>query len=107
MARQKIPQGKSNIATGWDVVRKKTKKFTGTVAAIAIAALSIAMLASRPSTAAAQQANEPGIDGDDIGGVVSGPNGRVWGAYGSRLTMLSRPTTPIPRNLLTRCIASR
>ena len=55
-------------------MRKKTKEFTATVAAIAVA-LSVAMLASRPLTAAAQQANEPAIDGDDIGGVVSGPNG--------------------------------
>src|SRR5271156_5147286 len=75
MARQKIPVGKSNIATGRNVVRKKTKEFTATIAAIAIAGLSSAMLGSRPSTAAAQQADEPAIDGDDIGGVVSGPNG--------------------------------
>ena len=61
-------------------MRKKTKEFTATVAAIAVA-LSIAMLASRPLTAAAQQANEPAIDGDDIGGVVSGPNGPEAGVW--------------------------
>jgi hypothetical protein len=61
-------------------VRKKTKEFTATVAAIAVA-LSVAMLASRPLTAAAQQANEPAIDGDDIGGVVSGPNGPEAGVW--------------------------
>jgi hypothetical protein len=80
MARQKIPQGKSHIATGRNVVRKRTKEFTATVAAIAVA-LSIAMLASRPLTAAAQQASEPAIDGDDIGGVVSGPNGPEAGVW--------------------------
>ena len=61
-------------------MRKRTKEFTATVAAIAVA-LSVAMLASRPLTAAAQQANEPAIDGDDIGGVVSGPNGPEAGVW--------------------------
>jgi hypothetical protein len=69
------------MATGRNVVRKKTKESSATVAAIAIAALSAATLASRPSTVAAQQANEPAIDGDDIGGVVSGPNGPEAGVW--------------------------
>jgi hypothetical protein len=79
MARQKIPQEKST--TGRNVVRKKTKEYTATAAAIAIAALSSATLGSRPSTAAALQANEPAVDGDDIGGVVSGPNGPEAGVW--------------------------
>ena len=62
-------------------MRKKTKEFAATVAVIAIAALSSAMLGSIPSAAAAQQANEPAIDGDDIGGVVSGPNGPEAGVW--------------------------
>ena len=62
-------------------MRKKSKEFTATFAAIAIAVLSTAMLDSRPSTAAAQQANEPTFDGDDIGGVVSGPNGPEAGVW--------------------------
>jgi hypothetical protein len=62
-------------------VRKKTKEFAATVAVIAIAALSSAMLGSVPSAAAALQANEPAIDGDDIGGVVSGPNGPEAGVW--------------------------
>src|SRR5580692_10875740 len=69
------------MAIGRNVVGKKTKESSATVAAIAIAALSIAMLASGPSTAAAQQANEPAIDGDDIGGLVSGPNGPEAGVW--------------------------
>ena len=69
------------MATGRNVVGKKTKEFSSPVAAIAIAALSIAMLASGPSTAAAQQANEPAIDSDDIGGLVSGPNGPEAGVW--------------------------
>src|SRR6516162_6791212 len=78
---KKIPQKKSNIATGRNIVRKKSKEFTATFAAIAIAVLSTAMVGSRPSTAAAQQANEPTIDGDDIGGIVSGPNGPEAGVW--------------------------
>jgi hypothetical protein len=62
-------------------VRKKTKEIGMTVAAIAVAALSSAVLSCVPSAAAAQQANEPTIDGDDIGGVVSGPNGPEAGVW--------------------------
>ena len=52
-------------------MRKKTKEIGMTVAAIAVAALSSAVLSCVPSAAAAQQANEPAIDGDDIGGGAS------------------------------------
>jgi len=62
-------------------VRKKIKEFSATVAAIAIAALSSVVLSGGPSTAVTQQANEPAIDGDDIGGVVSGPNGPEAGVW--------------------------
>jgi len=46
-----------------------------TVAAIAVAALSSAVLSCVPSAAAAQQANEPAIDGDDIGALLGEPDG--------------------------------
>ena len=39
------------------------------------------MLSCTPSTAVAQQATEPAIDGDDIGGVVTGPNGPEAGVW--------------------------
>ena len=59
-------------------MRKKTRELYATVAAIAIAALSSVVLSNTQSSA---QGNGPAVDGDDIGGVVSGPNGPEAGVW--------------------------
>jgi len=59
----------------------RTTELFAAVAAIGIAALSSAMLISTPSPAGAQQAAAPAIDDDDIGGVVTGPNGPEAGVW--------------------------
>jgi hypothetical protein len=61
---------------------KRTRElFVAVVAAIGTAALSSVMLLATPSSAAAQQVAAPAIDEDDIGGVVTGPNGPEAGVW--------------------------
>jgi hypothetical protein len=59
----------------------RTTELFAAVAAIGIGVLSGTMLIGMPSPAAAQQAAAPAIDNDDIGGVVSGPNGPEAGVW--------------------------
>ena len=86
------------MKTGEEHVSKKIKEFSATVAAIAIAALSSVVLSGGPSTAVAQQANEPAIDGDDIGGVVSGPNGPEAGVW---VIAETRPANQVAKIVVT------
>jgi hypothetical protein len=51
------------------------------LAVIGIAVLSSAMLTGTPSRADAQQPAAPAIDDDDIGGIVTGPNGPEAGVW--------------------------
>ena len=81
-----IPQGKLALGQSNPQQRgklmKKMTELLATVAAIGIAAaLSSAILISMPSPANAQQAAAPAIDNDDIGGVVTGPNGPEAGVW--------------------------
>ena len=59
----------------------RTTELFATVAAIGIGVLSSTMLIGMPSPAVAQQAAALAIDNDDIGGVVSGPNGPEAGVW--------------------------
>ncbi len=57
------------------------KSFLTGVAAIGVAALAGATVIALPSQASAEQAAAPAIDNDDIGGVVTGPNGPEAGVW--------------------------
>jgi len=59
----------------------KLKNLLATVAAIGLAALSSGALIGATLPASAQQAGAPAIDEDDIGGIVSGPNGPEAGVW--------------------------
>ena len=49
------------------------------LAAIGIIMLSSAVLVSTPAPTRAEQAGAPALDDDDIGGIVTGPNGPASG----------------------------
>jgi hypothetical protein len=62
------------------VITRRTE-FFATVAAIGFAAVFGAMFVVGPSPAGAQQAAEPAVDSDDIGGIVTGPSGPEAGVW--------------------------
>src|SRR3974390_306056 len=79
MCSQACKSGKRS--QGVQVMTRTRELLVTVVAAIGTAALSSAMLLATPSSAAAQQVAAPAIDEDDIGGVVTGPNGPEAGVW--------------------------
>jgi hypothetical protein len=64
-----------------EVVRKNANAFLATAAAIATVGLSSVIMIGAPAPAIAQQAAEPAVDNDDIGGVVTGTHGPEAGVW--------------------------